>query len=188
MAIAILGGRFDPPHLGHWWIAKQALDKRSDIEALWLVPAAQHQWKSIMASGEDRLTMLGFFHHPQIIVSDLEIARGGISYSIDTIKELRKRTGKTIYWIVGSDIINEFSRWEKANELISLATFLVFPRDPYTLPPTLPKGFETIEGKDLVVTNLSSTIIRNNLKMGRSITGFVSEGVERYITKRKLYR
>ena len=188
MALAILGGRFDPPHLGHYWVAKQVLELRPDIDALWLVPAAQHQWKPTLASAQARLTMLGFFDHSKMIVSDVEINRGGVSYSIDTIKTIKKQTGEAIFWIVGADIVAEFSRWEKAEELTTLATFLVFPRDPYILPPKLPRGFEAIDGKDLIVTNLSSTIIRKYLEEGKSITGFVPEGIERYIKDKGLYK
>lgn len=187
MNIAVLGGRFDPPHIGHLWIAKQVLEKRRDIDELWFVPAYQHQWKPAIASAKDRFHMLQTFQANDIKISDIEIKRKGISYSLDTIKEIKQMYGHEVFWIVGSDILHEFDRWEKTDDLTTLATFFVFPRDPYHIPTQLPKGFEVITGTDLITTNLSSTTIRNRIKLGKSIAGFVTKEVEDYIKKHKLY-
>jgi nicotinate-nucleotide adenylyltransferase len=187
MKIAILGGRFDPPHIGHFLVAQQVLDFRPDIDKVLLVPAFQHQWKPIVASPKDRLEMLQSFVTPQIEISDVEIKRGGISYSIDTIKKVKEQTGAEIFWIVGSDILAEFHKWEKADELLKLATFLIFPRDPYSLPATIPNGFEVIRSKKLLTTNFSSTLVRERITQGKSIKNIVPESVEVYIKEHKLY-
>lgn len=188
MTIAILGGRFDPPHVGHSWVIEQVLNTRPDIDQVWVVPAHQHQWKATYASSHDRLAMTRFLAHERIRVSDMEIARGGISYSVDTVKAIKKKFNYTIYWIVGADIVTEFARWEKAQELSKVVTFLVFPRDPYQLPPTLPPGFVLLSNPDLVVSNLSSTTIRKWIGEGKSIHGFVPDGVEKYIKEHELYK
>lgn len=188
MNIAILGGRFDPPHLGHWWVMLQTLEKRPDIDKLILVPAKQHQWKPVVATGEDRLHMLSYFKHPKIEVSDIELEREGISYSIDTIKEIKHQTGADIFWIVGADILPEFDRWDRKDELVKNAIFLVFPRDPHELPAELPTGFELINYDHLITSNISSTIIRQRIKDKKSINGFVLPEVEEYIIKKGLYR
>ncbi|MBI2036214.1 nicotinate (nicotinamide) nucleotide adenylyltransferase [Candidatus Microgenomates bacterium] len=188
MNIAILGGRFDPPHLGHYLIIRQVLEIRSDIDKLLLVPASQHQWKPTVAAGKNRLEMLRPFQTDKVEISDTEIVRGGISYSIDTIKEVKQKTGGNIFWIVGSDIVAEFTRWEKKEALIELATFLVFPRDPYHLPKKLPRGFKLISGKNLITTNLSSTILRERIAQGKPITHLVPKETEIYIQKNNLYR
>lgn len=188
MTIAILGGRFDPPHWGHLWVAQQVLDFGPAIDEVWLIPAAQHQWKPTIASARDRLRMVSFLEAERIRTSDIELKRGGISYSVDTVKDIKERQHHQIYWIVGSDILPEFPRWEKTAELTRLATFLVFPRDPYTLPSVLPAGFQAIKSPDLLTSNLSSTIIRQRLGEGKSIHGLVPEWVEEYITKRGLYK
>ena len=187
MNIAILGGRFDPIHNGHLWVAEQVLEKRSDIDEVWIIPAAHHQWKSVVASNKDRLEMVNLVTNEKIKVSDIEIQRGGISYTVDTVKEI-KQMGHTVFWVVGADIVHEFPKWEKADELLNLATFLVFPRDPYALPSALPKGFELITGEELIVTNLSSTVIRNRIKQGKTMHHFVPENVERYIKEKRLYQ
>ena len=188
MRIAILGGRFDPPHIGHFLIAQQTLELIPHIDRLLLVPAATHQWKPTEASEKDRLTMLAPFAKGKIEISDTEIKRGGISYSIDTIRHVKQQTKAEIFWIVGSDILSEFDRWEKKDELTRLATFLVFPRDPYHLPKRLPKGFTLVKSPDLLSTNISSTVIRNRIKAGKSISHLVPRETEEYIIKHELYK
>jgi nicotinate-nucleotide adenylyltransferase len=187
MKIAILGGRFDPPHIGHFLVAQQVLDNRPDIDKVLLIPASEHQWKPIVASAKDRLEMLKSFVTPQIEVSDVEIKRGGISYSIDTIKTIKSETGAQVYWIVGSDILAEFHKWERAKDLLKLATFLIFPRDPYALPKIIPQGFEVIRSEKLLTTNFSSTLVRERIAQGKSIKNIVPESVEVYIKEHKLY-
>jgi nicotinate-nucleotide adenylyltransferase len=187
MKIAILGGRFDPPHIGHFLVAKQILNLRKDIDKVLFVPAFQHQWKPIIASPKDRIAMLQFFLEPGMEISDIEIKRGGISYSIDTVREIKQQTGAEIFWIVGSDILSEFHRWKNVNDLLKLATFLVFPRDPHALPKIIPQGFEVVSSPKLLTTNFSSTAIREKIKNGESIQYLVPEGVEEYIRKHNLY-
>jgi nicotinate-nucleotide adenylyltransferase len=188
MKIAILGGRFDPPHIGHFLVARQVLDFRKDIDKVLLVPAFKHQWKPIIASPKDRIAMLKFFVEPRIEISDVEIKRKGISYSVDTIKAIKKQTGAQVFWIVGSDILPEFKRWKHADELLKLATFLVVPRDPHVFnPKVLPAGFEVISSPKLITTDFSSTIIRERVRMGKSIKGLVPESIEQYIKEHQLY-
>lgn len=188
MKVAVLGGSFDPPHIGHYFVIKQILEVRPDIDKILLVPAYQHQWKPIQASVKDRIQMLRCLENEKIKISDIELKRSGISYTIDTVKELKKATNAFIYWIVGSDILHEFDRWEKTDELLNLTTFLVFPRDPYHIPKNLPKGFEVLENKHLITTNISSTAIRERIKDGKSIEYFVPREVEEYIVEHKIYK
>ena len=120
-------------------------------------------------------------------ISDIEIKRGGISYSIDTIQAVKKETGAEIFWIVGSDILSEFHRWKKVDDLLRMATFLVFPRDPHALPTEIPAGFEVISSPNLLTTNFSSTVIRERIKNGESIKYLVPGKVGKYIKEHKLY-
>lgn len=188
MKVAILGGSFDPPHIGQYLIIRQILELRKDIGKIILIPAFKHQWKKAYASTKDRLEMTKFLLQEKTEISKIEIERQGVSFAIDTIKQIKKETEGEIFWIVGSDIIPEFHKWEKANELTSFATFLVFPRDPYHLPKKMPKGFELIKGDNLITTNISSTAIRQRIKEGKSIKYLVPEEVEEYIINKKLYR
>lgn len=187
MKIGILGGSFDPPHLGHYLAIQQILDFRPDIKKILLMPAFKHQWKPSFTSVSDRIAMLQPFLNENIELSEIEIRRKGVSYTIDTIKEIKSQANASLYWIIGSDILAEFHRWEKKEEILKFATFLVFPRDPYHLPKNLPKGFEVVQDKNLITTNISSTVIRQRVKMGKSIKYFVPNEVEEYIIEHKLY-
>ncbi len=194
MKIAILGGSFDPPHLGHILIARQVLEFGPNIDKVLFVPAYQHQWKPIAASPKDRLAMIGLVLEDPPVgeagkmgVSDIELRRGGISYSTDTIKSLKAQTKAEIYWIIGSDILPEFHRWKKTEDLVKEAKFIVLPRDPNNIPGKLPKGFEMIKSKDLLITNISSTIIRQRIKDKKTIKYLVPGEIERYIKESKLY-
>ncbi|OGH20283.1 MAG: nicotinate (nicotinamide) nucleotide adenylyltransferase [Candidatus Levybacteria bacterium RIFCSPHIGHO2_02_FULL_37_13] len=187
MVIGILGGSFDPPHIGHYFVIQQILELRKEIDKILLVPAYQHQWKPAFASVEDRKNMLQHFTGNRVEISDIETQRKGISYTIDTIKQLKTQTEAELYWIVGSDIVYEFERWEKKDELIKEARFLVFPRDPYHLPKKLPFGFECVQDKNLITTNISSTIVRQRVKEKKDISYLVPEKVEKYIIEHGLY-
>ncbi len=188
MNIAVLGGSFDPPHIGHYLVVKQIQELRPDIDKILLVPAFRHQWKQIQASAKDRLAMTRYLIDGKVELSDMEIKRERGEYTIDTIRQLKKQIDARFYFIVGSDIIYEFDRWEKTEELIQLTTFLVFPRDPYHIPKTVPKGFELIQDKHLITTNLSSTTIRDRIKNGKSIEHLVPKEIENYIIQHRLYR
>lgn len=188
MKIGILGGSFDPPHIGQYLVIKQVLEVRKDLDKILIVPAYKHQWKSAGASVKDRLEMAKSLIQEKAEISEIEIKRKGINYTIDTIKEIKKKTKAEILWIIGSDIIYEFNRWKKTDQLTSFATFLVFPRDPYHLPQKMPKGFELITNHSLITTNISSTKIRKRIKEGKSIKHLVPEEVEEYIIQKKLYK
>jgi len=187
MNIAVLGGSFDPPHIGHYLVLKQIQELRPDIGKILLVPAFRHQWKPIQASPENRLAMIRYLIDEGIELSDIEIKRKGGEHTIDTIRELKKQINARFYFIVGSDIIYEFDRWTKTEELMQLATFLVFPRDPYHVPKKIPKGFELVQDEHLITTNLSSTSIRDRVKNGKSITNLVPKEIENYIIQNRLY-
>src|SRR5579871_1875728 len=108
MKIGILGGSFDPPHIGHYLMIHQILELRPDIDKILLVPAFKHQWKESFASEKDRIAMLDFFRNEKTEISDIELKRKGISYTIDTLKEVKDQTRAEIYFIIGSDILFEF--------------------------------------------------------------------------------
>lgn len=188
MKIGILGGSFDPPHLGHYFVIKQILEIRQDIDKILLMPAFKHQWKPIQASVNDRLAMLSSLVNKKTEISDVELKRQGVSYTVDTVREVKNKTNADIFWIVGSDILSEFHRWEKTEELLNFATFLVFPRDPHYIPENIPAGFEVMRDKNLITTSISSTAIRQRVKEGKSISYLVPKEVEKHIAKHKLYQ
>lgn len=188
MNIAILGGRFDPPHFGHLWVARQVLERGPEINEVWLMPTYNHPWKKSYADSKDRLHMLKHFEDEKIKTSSLEVEKGGTSYTIETVDLLKTQNpNTTFYWVVGSDAISDFSKWRASQKLALHIPFLVFPRSGYPVK-LVPVGMKLINGEDLVQTNLSSTHIRQRVKENKTIKGFVHPEVEAFIKQRNLYK
>ena len=91
MKVAILGGKFDPPHYGHLLIAQQVLESDLKIDQVWLMPAKNHPWKKINASAEQRMEMVKLLTNDKIKVSDVDLYRDGNIYTIDTVKILQQK-------------------------------------------------------------------------------------------------
>ena len=108
------------------------------------------------------------------------------TYTVSVVQELIKDTNNKYYWIVGSDILNEFSKWRDFQKLSRLINFLVIPRKDFPIR-SLPSGFKRVEG-NLMLSNVSSSIIRERIKQGRTIAGLVFSEVEAYIRKNNLYK
>ncbi|MBI4999470.1 nicotinate (nicotinamide) nucleotide adenylyltransferase [Candidatus Gottesmanbacteria bacterium] len=163
--IAIFGGSFDPPHLGHQRLLSQVLAS-GVVEEIWLMPAFVSPWKRQLAMAKDRLGMCKLLVGKGIKVSDLEIKRQGKSYTIDTVRELKKRfPDDKFYWLIGSDMVKDLNKWHKADQLFREIEFLVFPR-----------------------TKTSSTDVRERVKRGLPISGLVQKEIEKYIKEGELYR
>lgn len=186
MNIAILGGRFDPPHIWHFLTAQQVLENVPDIDQVWFLPDYTNAFKPITAMPSDRIEMLHFLETGRIKASTIAIAKETITYTIDIVHEFKKDTSNKYSWIVGSDATAEFSRWRDYQKLSRLIQFLVFPRKDYPIK-NLPPGFQKIEG-NLLLSNISSTIIRERIQTGLSITGLVFPEIEDYIRRRNLYK
>lgn len=186
MKIGILGGSFDPPHFGHLLVARQTLEVM-DLDQVWLMPYYSHQWKKTSSNVADRLAMANLIIEKEIMTSNLEI-KNKIAYTIDSVNLLKKKCSHDFYFIVGSDILSEFDRWERREKLTQELIFLVFPRNGYPLPNKLPKGFVAVKSKNLVTSNISSTIVRNRLVKGLSVTGLIPESVLSYIYQHNLYK
>jgi len=166
MDIALFGGRFDPPHIGHLAVARNIL-KQQLADEVWLIPANTHPWRQMVASAQDRLTMTKLLEEDKIKVSDIEIKRGGETYTIDTVRNILSNKSYSSYrffLVAGSDQIHDFHRWKDYKELQKLIRFLVFPR-----------------------TAVSSSIIRERIERGLSILDLVPERVEKYIREKGLY-
>src|SRR3972149_8393773 len=170
MKIAILGGSFDPPHTGHLKIAEEVLKKRPDIDKFLFIPVYKHPWTEVIASSKARIAILRAILQDKTDVSDIEIKNKTVR-TIDSLKILKNELGADLYWIVGSDILQELHRWKNPEKLTHFATFLVFPRPGFPMPEKLPTGFEKLDSEKIF--DISSTEIRKRLKEGKSIAGLV---------------
>ena len=186
MNIAVLGGKFDPPHIWHFWTAQQIIENVPGIDQVWLMPDYENAFKKISAEPSDRVEMLHYMETERIKLSTIAIARQTITYTVEIVKELHKYSINKYYWIVGSDITQEFTKWRDYQKLSRTIEFLVVPRKDYPIG-NLPSGFRRVSG-NLILSNVSSSLIRDRVKKGSTISGLVFPEVEEYIKKRNLYK
>jgi nicotinate-nucleotide adenylyltransferase len=201
MRVGIFGGSFDPPHVGHLLVAVDALE-RLGLDRMVLVPTAQQPLKlaqgGSQASAEQRLAMTRLLvdGDPRFEVDPIEIERGGISFTVDTLEAMAGRwPGAELFLLAGADVLGTFHRWREPERIRSLATLVVLTRDalegagdgPATPPPAgLPGGQPELLATRRV--DVSSTEIRARLRSGKSIRGFVPEAVADFIRSAGLYR
>lgn len=191
MKIALLGGRFDPPHLGHLHIAEYVLCSKLGIQEVWLIPANTHPWRQITGSSNDRLEMTKLLvqslkkNKGKIKVMDTDIKRGGDTYTIETVGDLFLNKKNDYFWIFGSDQIKDFKNWKNYKKLQELIKFVVIPRKGYE-SVDLPENFILLSDH-YHPTNLSSSEIRYRIKEGLSISKLVPKSIEKYIKDKKLY-
>ncbi len=192
------GGSFDPIHIGHLLVARDTLELLG-FERVVFLPAYQAPLKEPhRASAEDRYNMisLAIEGFQGFEVSRIEIERGGVSYTVDTARDLNKILGQKPYFLVGADSFLSLHLWKKPKELISLAGFVIVDREGKRekVMNYLGENFpELKEGEDfhfLFVRriDISSTEIRERVKRGKSIRWLVPERVEEYIMSKGLYR
>lgn len=186
MNIAILGGRFDPPHIWHFWASQQILENVKGIDQVWLMPDYTNAFKPIIASPVERIEMLHHLETGRIKLSTIAAAKEETTYTVSVVNELIKDTHNRYSWVVGSDVTSEFGRWRDYQKLSRLIEFLVFPRKDYPIK-SLPSGFRKVEG-NLLLSNISSSLIRNRVKENLPIAGLVFPEVENFIRQRNLYK
>jgi nicotinate-nucleotide adenylyltransferase len=189
MKIALLGGAYNPPHLGHILIARQVLDY-AGVDELWFLPNYGQQYlggkapfKST-ASVEDRLAMASLIRMEKTKVSTIEIDNQLDGQTINLLPHLSKEN--TYSFVIGSDWLPSFHMWNGWQELIKFMSFIVFPRNGFPTEPIYP-NMQILTHADLVLSNISSTKIRNRVKAGLPIIELVPSGVGEYIDKHKLY-
>lgn len=183
MRIGLLGGAFDPPHLGHCFIAQQILDFGL-CDEVWFVPAYAHTFQKPMSSVSHRLAMAKLLDIPNTFVSSIEIDHKLDGQTIRLLPLLSKE--HEYMFIIGSDQLATFHLWGSWEELLQKIPFLVFPRYGYPSDP-LYKGMRVISDSLLIATNISSTKVRGRIKRGLSIDQFVPKNIAEYIRKNKLY-
>jgi len=188
MSIGILGGTFNPIHIGHLILAEEALSKLK-LDKVILIPTYLPPHKDVEGKikPKDRLKMveLAVEDNPLFECSSLEIDSRKTSYSIDTLKEFKKKFGEDnqLYMITGSDLLKDLFSWKDVNEIFKMSKFIVANRPGYPVED-VPDGVETV-----VITpiEVSSEDIRRRLKEGRSIRYLVPEKVRQYIISKGLY-
>lgn len=184
--IGIMGGTFNPVHLAHLVSAEQALTKLR-LDEVWFIPDNIPPHKDApLTSAKDRATMLDLAtrDNPKFRVKLLELFRGGVSYTIDTIRYLKKKAPENNYYLImGSDQVNSFHTWKEADELAKLVTLIGIRRPGYSQESQY--SMIWVDAPDM---RLSSTAIRRSVATGTSIRYLVPENVREYIMEKGLYR
>jgi nicotinate-nucleotide adenylyltransferase len=189
MRIGILGGTFNPVHAGHLMLAEEALSKLK-LEKIIFVPTFMPPHKTVESrvKPQDRLKMvkLAIEGNASFEVSTFEIDSKKKSYSIDTLREFRKRYGDDaqLYFITGSDALKDLFSWKDINDIFKISKFIVANRPGYPVKE-VPEGIDTVVISPIEV---SSEDIRRRVREGKSIRYLVPEKVRSYIEEHRLYK
>ena len=191
MRIGLLGGSFDPPHLGHLLAAGDAHEALA-LDRLVFIPAAVQPLKAgqVGASSAQRLAMTQLLvgDDARFEVSSVEIDRGGLSYTVDTLRTLAAAwPSAELHWLVGADVLESFAKWKEPATIMELATLVVMQRAGGESPnlASLPGHPRLLATRRI---DISSTEIRERVRQEKSIRGFVPEAVAAYINAERLYR
>ena len=189
MNIGLYGGSFDPVHLGHLLLA-HAAHEEAGLDRLFFIPAAQSPFKPgrqmAPPAARCQLLRLALQGLSWAEVDEQEIRRGGVSYTIDTVKAYAARYPEArLSYMVGADNVPMLSQWRQADELARLVDFLVIPR-PGEVAPVLPKPFK---GRILKGTpiDISSSVVRSRIAEGREVAHLLPPGVAEAIANNRLY-
>ncbi len=199
MRIGLFGGSFDPIHFGHLILAEQCREQ-TQLDQVWFVPSATSPLKqhSPMGSNRQRLEMvqIAIAGHDGFQANEIELDRGGISYTVDTFRGLRT-SHPDVEWslIIGGDSLAEFSKWREPAEICRLALPLVYSRPNSPADLTVLRSFvddermaeiERIAIQPILI-DISSTELRRRVAAGRSIRYLTPRAVEKYIESNGLY-
>ncbi|MGI9043687.1 MAG: nicotinate-nucleotide adenylyltransferase [Gemmatimonadaceae bacterium] len=196
MRVGVLGGSFNPPHIGHLILASDAFEALK-LDRLVIVPANANPLKGtdpLAPRPEQRLDMvrLAFGGDNRFEVSSVEIDRGGLSFMVDTLETLRaEHEGAELVLLLGSDSLRTLDRWKRPERIKELAKVAGLMRGAEARH-TETHDTEAQNSEFEVVTtrrvDVSSTEIRERIAAGLPVKGFVAESVEAYISAAKLYR
>ena len=199
MRVGILGGTFDPVHVGHLIIAEEALSRLA-LDQVLFIPAGQPWLKAdqALSPAEHRLKMveLAIASNPRLSVSRIEVDRPGPTYTVDTLERLKRDLGEDVqlYFILGLDALEQFHRWEQPARIIELCQLAIASRPGFQNSRILdeqlgryPNLGSKVNFVAAPVMDISGSSIRQRASEGRSIKYRVPEAVERYIKQQGLY-
>ena len=190
MKIGLFGGTFNPVHNGHVNLVKNFKEELS-LDKVLVIPTGvpPHKQAECLVSGEDRLSMCRLAFEGLAEVSDVEIARGGRSYTVETLEELKRiYKNDDLYFLVGSDMLLSFKRWYRWEDILSMCTLCATDRDnEKTCMDADAEFFSKIIFCDFPKTVVSSSEVREKLALRGDVSHLVPEEVEKYIREKGLY-
>ena len=184
--VGILGGTYNPPHIGHLIIANE-VKHALQLDEVRLMPTAlpPHKNADNEVTIEQRLEMvkLAVEDTPGLTVSSFEVDRGGVSYTFDTMMRLTEEEPNTaFYFIIGGDMIDQLDTWHRIDELVELITFIGVNRPGWKSETDYP-----VKLVDIPEIDLSSTVLRDRFKTGGPVTFLMPKSVEAFIRREGLY-
>jgi nicotinate-nucleotide adenylyltransferase len=185
--LGVLGGTFDPPHVGHLLAASDAFEAL-DLDRLTFIPAAAHPFKgeTVGATAAQRLHMLELLvaGDARFEIDPIEIERPGLSYTVDTLTDLARRyPNAQRYFLIGEDLVDQMATWRSPERIVELAEVIVLSRGDG--PATTSGAFRRLGTRRV---DVSSTEIRARVQAGLSVHGFVPDALAAYIRDAGLYR
>jgi nicotinate-nucleotide adenylyltransferase len=191
--LGIFGGSFDPPHIGHLLVAEDACDELG-LDRLIFVPAAIQPLKAHRGtvSPAQRLEMVRLLAdgNPRFDVSAAEVERSGLSFTVDTLTHFATEyPAAERYFLIGADVLSTFANWREPARVLELAQLVVLQRadaDAPALPPAMdPARLRRLNTRRV---DVSSTEVRERVRQGKPIRGFVTDNVAAFIARNALYR
>ena len=189
--VGVLGGTFDPPHLGHSIVAAEVMEALELDRLLW-VPAGTppHKQGRPVTAAEVRRRMVAaaIADHPGFELCDLELARGGISYTVDTLRELRSaHPGWSLFLILGADLLAGFASWRDPDAIRRMAQLVAISRGAEAVPSGsgLREGVRTVRVERV---DVSSSEVRRRVAGGKAVSTMVAAHVLSIIESERLYR
>lgn len=196
MQLGIMGGTFDPVHLGHLQIARAAM-REASLDRVLFLPDGNPPHKQPGATGDDRFTMvcLALENQQGFSASNMELLRAGSTYTVDTLVELRRRNpASQLSYIVGADTLFQFPTWKTAERVAQLCRLLVVPRPGCDLREIKAEQRRLAAryglGSALLLTqgpDISSSSIREAVAQGQPIDALVPNAVAQFIKEKRLY-
>ncbi|MDQ1076838.1 MULTISPECIES: nicotinate-nucleotide adenylyltransferase [Microbacterium] len=187
--IGVMGGTFDPIHHGHL-VAASEVAQSFDLDEVVFVPTGRPWQKDEVTASEHRylMTVIATASNPQFTVSRVDIDRDGPTYTIDTLRDLkRQRPGADLFFITGADAVAQILSWRNHQELWDLAHFVAVSRPGHVLTTEgLPT--EDVSQLEIPALSISSTDCRARVRRGHPVWYLVPDGVVQYIAKHHLYR
>ena len=187
--IGVMGGTFDPIHHGHL-VAASEVAQSFDLDEVVFVPTGQPWMKSEVSPSEHRylMTVIATASNPRFTVSRVDINRTGMTYTIDTLRDLKgERPDAELFFITGADAIAQILSWRDHDELWELAHFVAVSRPGHVLNiDGLPS--DNVSQLEVPALAISSTDCRERVHRGHPVWYLVPDGVVQYIAKHHLYR
>lgn len=196
MRLGIFGGAFDPIHNGHLLLAEQCREQ-CQLDEVWFVPTKipPHKEAGSLSPDADRVEMLKLATagRPKFVVSEIELNRTEVSWTVDTLKQLRdERPDDELFFLIGADSLRDFSTWKDPETIAELASVVAVNRGEASLGELTAGLNSELAASVRLVTmpgiSISATDLRSRVSVGKSIRYLVPRAVEEFLLAQKLYR